>query len=175
MTLRAQPEESYMAVDVSKAIRSLQLCIDLLKWCVVNLYFLTAFTADQMVVILFGDLVDQVPAAHVGGARQPVFCQEFQGAVDGRLGQSGQRLAGSLVDLGRWQVSIRMVKDVQDGHALGSHAKTARAKFVNVLVRAGHEFLIEKSCNYILSQEDASREILTCRISGVNIKVTLIP
>jgi hypothetical protein len=106
---------------------------------VIDLHFRATLTADQVVVVMLGNLIDQVPAAHVGGADQAILSQEFQRAIYGRFCQTGDILAGALIDFGRGYMPVRVVQDVQDCHPLGGHTKAARTQLGDVLVAAGHQ------------------------------------
>lgn len=70
-----------MTVDEMIAREGFQFVIYAYQSFVIDLNFCTTLAADQVMVVLPGDLVDQVTAAHVCGINQAILCQEIQGAV----------------------------------------------------------------------------------------------
>ena len=77
-----------MAVNETKTAGGFQLSIDLFQRSVVDLHFRTALAADQVVVVMLGNLIDKMAAAHMGGTCQAILSQEFQRAIHGRFSQT---------------------------------------------------------------------------------------
>ena len=118
-----------------------------------DLHFLSAEAADQVVVIALRQFIRQVAAARIGRGDDVIFCQEFQRAVDSRLGHARDALTRLYVNLGRGKVSARLLEDVQDGMTLRRHAEAARLQFIGERFRAGHRRLIASFCNKDYMQE----------------------
>jgi hypothetical protein len=104
-----------------------------------------AIPANQVMVIVSGQLIGQVTTANLGGVDNPVPGQEFQRAVDGWFGHTG--LVNTFVNLRRGEMAA-IVQGLQDGKTLGGHAISARAQGLCVCNEAGHDyFLIAKIFN----------------------------
>lgn len=84
---------------------------------------LPASPADQVIVVVFGDLVNQLPRADVGSQDKILLGQEDQRPVDGGFREAGHHLAGALENFGWREVFSRLAKDVQDRQALRCQAK----------------------------------------------------
>jgi hypothetical protein len=125
----------------------LQICYERLETGMLDLHFLSAGSADQMVVVMPGDFIDQVPIPVEGREYYIVLGQEFQRAVDSRLGHARDALTRQLINLGRGKVSARLLEDVQDGMTLLRHAEAARLQFIGERFRARHRLLIASFCN----------------------------
>lgn len=104
-----------MTVNETESTVGFHFGVKLFEQGMLDLEFCSALAADQVMVALFGYLVDQMSATHVGRTSQPVFGQEFQRAVDRWLGQTGDIKAGAFIDFGRRKMFVRMVQGVQDG------------------------------------------------------------
>ena len=100
----------------------------------------SALMADQVMMIFFGQLVDQFAAAHVRRERESVLGQKLQRAVDGRLGDAWLVAAGAFVYLRRGEVSFGMMQNMQDRHSLRRHAKAALVQLVGENRAVGHVF-----------------------------------
>jgi hypothetical protein len=97
---------------------------DLIEFCqdgMVDLQFLTARAANQMMVIVPGNFVNQLTAADMASKHQALFGQKGQGAIDGWLGQTRHQPPRPLVDFYWRQMPVIILKDVQDYPALGGH------------------------------------------------------
>lgn len=127
-----------MAVNETKTATGFQVGVEGCERSMFDLNFYAAFTADEMMMVLFGDLINEMSAADMSGMHQSILGQELERAVDGRLGQAGEVLSGTLIDLGRRKMPVRMVKYVQNGQALRRHAKATRVQLGSVLVAASH-------------------------------------
>lgn len=99
-----------------------------------------AVLADQVMVVLFGQFIDQLAVAHVRRQREAVLCQELERAIHGRFGETGLGAPRLFVDLGRREVSAVIAQRVQDRHPLGSDAKAARVQLVGEIGAARHGF-----------------------------------
>jgi hypothetical protein len=84
-------------------------------------------------VTVSGQFINDPSAGGISGQSEPIPHEEFQSAVDGGFGQTGEFLEGQPVDLGRREMPAGMPQDMQDGQTLGCHAETA-------LMEAGGEF-----------------------------------
>ncbi len=127
-----------MAVHETETAAGFQVGVEGFERSMFDLNFYAAFTADEVMMVLFGNLINEMSAADMRGMRQSILGQELERAVDGRLGQAGEVLSGAFVDLGRRKVPARMMKYVQDGQALRRHTKAARVQLGSVLVAASH-------------------------------------
>lgn len=127
-----------MAVNEAKTAAGFQVGVELFERGVFDLDFCAALSANEVMMVLLGNLIDQTPTAHVGGMRQSILCQELERAIDGWFGQAGQVAFGALVYLRGREVTAGVMKHMQDGKTLGRHAKAARAQLGSVLVAAGH-------------------------------------
>jgi len=114
-----------MAINGAESTAGFQVSVKRFERGVLDLHFTTALTTDQVMMILLGDLVNQMPVAYVGGVRQSVFGQEFECAVDGGFCQAGKGLFSAGKYLGRGEMRALVMQDVQNCHALGRHAESA--------------------------------------------------
>jgi hypothetical protein len=154
-----------MAVDEMVATGGLQFIIYTCQARVLDLNFCTAFAAYQVVVVPPAYFIDEVSAVGAGRIDQSILYQEIQGAVHRGFRQAWQILAGTFVDLDGREMLTGVMQDMQDGHTLRGHAKSARTQLGKVLFTARHKFLIERSNNNILSQEAVCQGFLTHRNS----------
>ncbi len=139
-----------------------QFSIKFIQRRVIYLNFGTAFAADQMVVFLFGNLVDQMAVAYVGRVRQSILGQEFERAVDGRFGQAGDVMAGLLVYFTRREMPARMIAKRAGSPCAGASCGIrVRAVEGCIGYRKSLNFLIAKSISNILYQEDMESVFLT--------------
>jgi hypothetical protein len=121
---RAQAKKSYVDVIDLVTGAGLELLVKRLEQVVADLTGAAATAADQVVVVAPGDLIHELTIPDMRGQHQALLGQEAQCAVDGRIGQAGQRCGGFLAD-GDWgQVGACLREDIQDRHALGRHPKT---------------------------------------------------
>ena len=90
-----------MTVDETKAADRFQLSKNFFQRGMLDLDFAATLTTDQVMVILLGNLVDQMPATRVSGTNQSVFSQELECAVDRWFGQAGDLVTGKFVYFGR--------------------------------------------------------------------------
>jgi hypothetical protein len=74
--------------------------------------FTPAISTNDMMMLNARDLVGQVSIGCVRGAHQTVIRQEFQGAVNSRLGNAGQFLDGFFVYGGGGKMSPFVAKDM---------------------------------------------------------------
>ena len=101
-----------MIVEQAVAAGSLQLRVSALEHRVVHFDLATALAADEMMVPVTSEFVHQVSLIEMNGPCKPVLCKEIERPVYRRLGQAGQRLPGTLVDLSRREPRARMPKHV---------------------------------------------------------------
>jgi len=85
----AQPEECYMAGSHKVTAVCFQLLIQFLQQGVFYLYAPTAGTTNDVMVVMPGYFIHQVPAGTLRRVDHPVLYQEVQGTVNGCLGQPG--------------------------------------------------------------------------------------
>lgn len=150
-----------MTVNGTEPTAGFQVRVKFFERGMFDLHFGVAFAADQVMVVLLRNFVDQVTAAHVGGARQPVIGEKLQGAVHGGFCQAGQGRLYAGKDFDRGEMCALVVQDMDDRHALGRHPKSALSQLGGVLVRTAHIILIAKIINNVLYQEDGRATHLT--------------
>lgn len=117
--------------------------------CVVNVLHLPADPADQVVVVVPGDLVDQLPVTDVRHQDQALLGQKVKRPVDGGLGQPRELAVDLLEDFARGEMFLSFDKHAQDGQALGGQAKALGAEMVEIVFGNRH------GCKYSLLQLDA--------------------
>ena len=106
----------------------------------------SAAAADQVVVVVMGNLVGELAVSDMGSQQQALGSQKGQRAVDGSFGDPGHGLAGEFVDFQRDQVAFRLAQDAQDLRALGGHAVALFVQGRSIGIE--HEgFLIATNCN----------------------------
>ncbi len=99
-----------------------------------NLDAIATFSANQMMVDMFGGFVNQLPTAHVGGHHQALVSEKTEGAVNGRFSEAGELNTGAVKNI-RWgKMSTCFEEDIQDGIPLWGETKAAGAKLVGVLI-----------------------------------------
>ena len=103
--------------------------------------------ANQVMVIVSGQLIGQVTTANLGGMDNAVPGQEFQRAVDGGLGHTG--LVDALVNLRRGEMPTIM-QGLQDGKTLGGHAIAAFTQGPGVDGKAGHVYSLLQKLSIII-------------------------
>jgi len=87
LALRADPEESHMAVNGAVSAGGFQLGKQSFQRGVFNLNFGVALAADQvMMIVVLCQFVDHFPVSHMRGKQEFFFCQFLQRSVDGWLG-----------------------------------------------------------------------------------------
>ena len=102
--------------------------------------------ADQVMMVVMGDLIGELAVPDVGSQQQTLGCQKGQCAVDGGFGDPGHGLAGGFVDFQWDQVAIRLAQDAQDCRALGGHAVALFLQGRSIGIE--HEdILIATNCN----------------------------
>ena len=104
------------------ACAGLQLVIELTKQLMLDFMRCAATTADQVMVGVTGCFVNQLPIADVRRQDQSLQSEKIQGAVDGRLGQAWQILAGALVNFERREMSVGFIERLQNCPALRRHS-----------------------------------------------------
>lgn len=82
--------------------------------------------ANQVMMLVPGGLVNQLPVTNVRYQQQPLVGQEGQGAVDGRFGQFGEYPVGALVNFASAQVAVRLLDDAQNHGPLRGDAVALR-------------------------------------------------
>lgn len=136
-----------------------KLTIEVLKRGMPDLHRRAALTADQMMVMLFGQLIDDPSSAHVC-RKQDAFSREvFQGPVDRRLGQPWEFFARLFVHLHRRKMPMRVMQHMQDGIALRCDAQSTGAKAGGKTFSTGHFLLLQEVA--IIYHEYPARRILT--------------
>ena len=123
-----QAKESGMAGDQPVAGRLFHRAEGSSQGSVAQFLRSAADLTDQVMVVMPGDLINQLSAAHVRCAGEVIIRQELEGAVHSRFGDSGQGLERPFVYLMGSQMSAIMVEDMQDGHALRGEAKASFSK-----------------------------------------------
>lgn len=76
LTARAQAEKGHVRCIDLKTGLLVETLNQVLQQRMLNFTGLPADTADQVVVIVPGNLVDQLPAAHMCGQHHSLFCQK---------------------------------------------------------------------------------------------------
>ena len=114
-----------MTIDGAESAVGFQFSVNSFKWGMVDLDLATAFAADQVMMVLLRDFVDQMSVAYVGGAGQSVLGQELERSVNGGLRQTGGNFFGTSKHLGRRKMRTFVMKNVHDSHPLRGHAESA--------------------------------------------------
>ena len=115
-----------MTINETEPAAGFQFGVERFERGMLDLYFAAAFAADQVMMILPGDFIDEVSAADMGRVCQSVFCQEFERAVDGGFRQTRDVMAGLLKDFAGRKMPVGVMQNVQDRQTLGRHTKSAR-------------------------------------------------
>jgi len=115
-----------MAIDITEATAGFQFCEYFFQWCVVDLNLATTIATDQMVVVVLpGNLIDEMATAYVGGMGKPIFGQELERAIDGGLCQPGGGRFCARKYLGWRKMRAFMMQHMQNRHPLRRHAESA--------------------------------------------------
>jgi hypothetical protein len=98
LTARAQAEKSDVHTIDSITCAFLELLVQRPKQGVIDLPCFAASPADQVVMIMPGDFVYQLPAPDVRRKNQPLLSQKIEGPVNRGLRHSGKQLARTVED-----------------------------------------------------------------------------
>jgi hypothetical protein len=118
LTIRAKTEKSQVAGRQLVTRLGLQLLIKLVQHGMVDLSLPPTGTANDVVMIVAGNLINVSSVTYMGGEGQVIAREEFERTVNRGLGHAGHHLPDPLVYL-RWcQVFIRIRENLQDHQAL---------------------------------------------------------
>src|SRR5512140_2343501 len=104
----------------------------------IDLHIRAARAADEVVMLMAGDLVNKMTVGIQSRTDHIILGQEFQRAVYGCFGHAFGSLADMLVDLGGREVARRSLQVCEDGNALRSDPVTPRTQFLQKLM-IGHK------------------------------------
>jgi len=97
-----------------------------------------AGTADDVMVVIPGNFVSQVPVARMRRTRQTDLRQKFERTVHGRFRESGQLLFCLSVHVTWREMRPGMMQHMQDRKTLRRHPIAAGAKLWTVFRSTGH-------------------------------------
>jgi len=98
LAIRAKTKKCRMQAVNTVASLLLKTCVQFFKKFMINLHGRPTHATDQVVMIVTGYLVHQLPTTHVSLHCDPLLAQETQRAVDRGFSHSGQYLLGTLVN-----------------------------------------------------------------------------
>lgn len=90
-----------MTINTQISARRFQFAVKTFQQGMLDLDFATTDAANNVVVIVTGDLVTQMSIAGLRGAHKTVLRQEFERTIHGRLGETWQLLFCLPVDFAR--------------------------------------------------------------------------
>ena len=102
-----------------------------------------ALAADQMMMVLFGQLIHDPPPAHVCRKQDAFFREVFQRTVDRRLRQPWELFARLFVHLHRRKMPVRVMQHMQNGIALRRDAQSTGTKAGGKTFSTGHFLLLQ--------------------------------
>ena len=114
-----------MTVYFAIAAGFLQCSIQILEQGMFHFELASAFAADNVVVIFTRNLIGKMSIAGMGGPHQSILGEEIQRAIDRRFGNTRQFTPRLFVDFTGREVCPGVLEDMQDGHPLGRHSKSA--------------------------------------------------
>lgn len=121
-TAGAQAKESHMRAVNFKSGLILELLKKRGELFVIDLHGVSAAPADQVMMVVPGGFVNEVPITDVGDQGQMVLHQELERAVHCGLCQPGEAMYGALVNRCGRHVPPIFLQDLQDCQSLGCQA-----------------------------------------------------
>ena len=91
----ADPEKRQVAVNIAITAGFFQCAIKAFEQGMLDFDFAAAGPADQVMVVIPRNLIGEMSVAAMRGPHETVFCEKFEGAVDGRLCDTGKFLNSS--------------------------------------------------------------------------------
>jgi hypothetical protein len=93
-----------------------------------------ACPANQVMVIVTGDFIHQLPIANMGCQDKALFRQKAESAIHRRFGHGGQNALSLPEDFLRREMTAGVLQDLQDEQPLRGHAKASLVQRFNNLI-----------------------------------------